>query len=243
MKKYLLAILCLSPYTYACAQTQTEKKKAPETEEKVIYPLLFEPKKEKWEDRSKIIHKDMYNITSVNYGMATGGDRAPLKRYYSLNNEFLKPIIKNRAVYGFAIDAGLFTGPNRNWYASSLNAPADSIYKLKNSVGLGLGVVFAAVLLSEEKIAVTLGPVATARLIFPVGNITARNSTSEIPAMIPFYAGLKAHAYIGKALTITLEYSKGLKRKFTNDEAGPPPTTIPVNYDMLRIGVGYYTFW
>jgi hypothetical protein len=262
MKKFLiLSIICCLPFAEAFAQyqdnkphpnipkpkektkTKTKTKGGTVEVEKVTYPLLYEPKKHPWDGRSAIIKHDMLTVTSINWGILTGGDKAPQKNYFSLNMEFLKPIWCDRLVWGFALDAGIFTGANAAWYARTLHSDADSLWDLKASYGAGLGASIAYVLKNEENIAITLGPTATFRVMVPGGNIGAQNNTSEMTALLAYYAGLKGSLYLGKHLSVSLEFAKGLTSKFENDHADPVETVTPVNYDMFRIGVGYYTFW
>jgi hypothetical protein len=192
--------------------------------------------------RKKIIGGDTYYMRSGSYGLFTDKVNSPYPRVYMLDNTFNYPKINKHAVFATIAELGYATGANRPWFADLLDAPLSNVEQVGNGIVLGLGMSFSGVAVNRQKFALTAGPVIGLRAVVTASSALTGNDSID-PLMFQLYAGVKAEALIGRGLSISVAYQKGARTKETNNQSYPEPTSAPMNTNMIRFGIGYFTYW
>ena len=234
---YTLCLVLLSTANASFAQNETKDSEKP----KSIYIIDAAPST----GVKKAVRRNLDEICfegGVGPVFFTGGDDAPFEAGLGINIGFIAPKPKNHFAIEYLLDLDYCLAPSKSWYARSVGTTTANIASLSPGVNMDLGIVVSGILINKHKLAVIIGPELMFQSMYLSSiKLNAGDPNGRDDLFLSFAPGIKASAFVGDKLIVTIEYSHCLKSEVSYDDLsyGSHSFTTPINVRLLRAGVGF----
>ncbi len=194
--------------------------------------------------------KRFINLQDIYVGVGGGFIKSsetfnmPFSKGISLNGSYGVAMIDKYLILEFNNNLEFMFNPNMDWYSRAFTLPKSLIKGVNmgfdEEFDMGVHVVIAG----SRKVTFTAGPVAGGRLtILPSMVYSHRLYYVSVPISVSY--GLKTNLFVGDKFYCFAQYSNTLTTSmvsFASQASTDAPANehrIPVNFGLLRLGVGY----